>query len=178
MEEKVKAPFWKPALTYGAIVGFVSILFGVILYIMNLSTKGWASWGSILVSLAVLIYCLVAYRKEYLGGFASYGQIVLMAVMIGVVSSVIATIYTYILYGVIDPDLADKLRLVAEEKMINNPRLPESMHEEMIERLEKNFELKRMLIMGMILGPVLSAIVGLIAGAFIKREENPANAAV
>jgi len=26
MEEKAKAPFWKPALIYGAIIGFVTIL--------------------------------------------------------------------------------------------------------------------------------------------------------
>ena len=178
MEEKIKVPCWKPALTYGAIVGFVTILLGVVFYIMDLTTKGWVNWVSILIPLAVLIYCLIAYRNEYLGGFASYGQIVLMAIMIGVVSTMLTTIFNYVLMGIIDPELPEKLRLAAEEKIISKPRVPESMHEDMIDRIAKNLELKRMLIMGMIFGPVWSAIVGLIAAAFIKKEETPANTAV
>jgi len=74
MEEEVKAPFWKPALIYGAIVGFVGILIGVIFYIMDLTTKNWSQWVSSLIALAVLIYCLVAYRKEYLGGLPPTGR--------------------------------------------------------------------------------------------------------
>ncbi len=178
MTEKAKAPFWKPALIYGAIVGFVSILFGVIFYIMDMTTKSWVTWVTSLITLVVLIYCLIAYRKEYLGGFASYGQILLMAVMIGVVSTILSTIYTYILMGVIDPDLIDKLRLVQEEKILSNPRIPESAHESVMARLDKSFNLKRMLIMGAIFGPVMNAIIGLIAAAFIKKEETPASSAV
>jgi hypothetical protein len=178
MTEKAKAPFWKPALIYGAIVGFVSILIGVIFYITNLTTKGWVGMVSSLVTLVVFIYCLVAYRKEYLGGYASFGQIFLMAVMIGIISSVLSTIYSYILMGVIDPELIDKLHLVREEKLLSNPRLPESAHEAIIAKLDKAFQLKRMLVMGAIAGPVMNAIVGLIAAAFIKKEETPANNAV
>ena len=175
MEEKAKAPFWKPALIYGAIVGFVSILIGIVLYIMDLSTKSWVGWVSGLITLAVLIYCLIAYRNEYLGGFASYGQIFLMAVMIGIVSTILTTIYSYILMGIIDPELPDKLKLAAEERIMNNPRIPENAHEQVLERLDKQFTLKRILIMGMIMGPVLNAIFGLIAAAFIKKKETPAD---
>ena len=178
MEEKAKAPFWKPALIYGAIVGFVSILIGIVLYIMDLSTKSWVGWVSGLITLAVLIYCLIAYRNEYLGGFASYGQIFLMAVMIGIVSTILSTIYSYILMGIIDPELLDKMKLVGEERIMNNPRVPESYHDIALERLDKQFTLKRILIMGMIMGPVLNAIFGLIAAAFIKKEETPADIAV
>ena len=173
MEEKAKAPFWKPALIYGAIVGFVSILIGVVFYIMDLSTKGWVNWVTGLITLAVLIYCLIAYRNEYLGGFASYGQIFLMAVMIGVISTILSTIYSYILMGVIDTELLDKLRLVQEEKLLSNPRIPESAHDTVLARLDKSMTLKRVLIMGAIMGPVMNAIIGLIAAAFIKKEENP-----
>jgi hypothetical protein len=175
MTEKANAPFWKPALIYGAIVGFVSILIGVILYIMDMSTKGWVNIVTSLVTLVVLVYCLVAYRKEYLGGFASYGQILLMAVMIGIVSSVLSTIYSYILMGVIDPELIDKLRLAQEQKIFSNPRIPESAHESVMARLDKGFNLKRMLIMGSIVGLLWNTIIGLIAAAFIKKEETPAN---
>jgi hypothetical protein len=178
VEEKAKTPFWKPVLIYGAIVGFVSILIGVIFYIMNLSTENWVNWVSGLITLGVLIYCLIAYRNEYLGGFASYGQIFLMAVMIGIVSTILSTVYSYILMGIIDPELLDKMKLVAEERIMSNPRIPEGAQDQVMARLDKSFSLKRIVIMGLIVGPVLNAIFGLIAAAFIKKEETPADMAV
>jgi hypothetical protein len=80
--------------------------------------------------------------------------------------------------GVIDPDLIEKLRLVQEEKILSNPRIPESMHDQVLARLDKQFALNRMMIMGLIFGPVMYAIIGLIAAAFIKKEQNPVDAAV
>ena len=54
---------------------------------------------------------------EYLGGFASYGQILKMAIVIGIISAIIGAIYTYLLYGILDPDLIDKVRIAAEERI-------------------------------------------------------------
>ena len=173
-----KASFWKPALIYGAIVGFVGILLSVIFYIMDLATANWTSYVSIVVGIAVLAYCLVAYRKEHLGGYARYGQLFLMALVIGIISSIISTIYSYVLFTVIDTELIDKIKLVAEEKMMNNPRIPENMLDDMIERMAKNFELKRMLLMTFFGGVVGNAIIGLILAAFIKKEETPVDTAV
>lgn len=175
MEEK--ASFWKPVLIYGAIVGFVGILLGVIFYVMDLATASWTTYVNIVVGIAIMAYCLVAYRKEYLGGFAKFGQIFVMALMIGVVSSLITTLYAYVLFAVIDPELIDKIRLVAEEKMMNNSRIPEHMLDDIIERNAKNFVLKRMISMSLIMGISGNAILGLILAAFIKKEETPLDAA-
>lgn len=168
-----KASFWKAALIYGAIAGFVGILLGVIFYVMNLYAASWTQWVSILVAIAVLVYCLKAYRNEYLGGFARFGQLFIMALVIGVISSIISLIYSYLMYTVIDPELLDKIRLAAEEKMMNNPRIPESMMDDMIERMAKNFEPKRMFIMTVVGGTVMYSILGLIMAAILKKEENP-----
>ncbi len=97
MAEKTKAPFWKPALIYGAIVGFVGILLSVIFYVMNLYAASWTQWVSMVVGIAILAYCLVAYRNEHLGGFASYGQLFKMALVIGVVASIIGVIFSTVI---------------------------------------------------------------------------------
>jgi len=167
-----KASFWKPALIYGAILGFVSILFGVIFYIANLYTSSWTQWVSMIISLAVMIYCLLAYRNEYLGGYGTYTQIFLMALAIGVIATILSSIYSYILMGIIDTELIDKMRLVQEEKLMS--KFPESAHEVIQERLDKSFQLNRMMVTGLIGGIIGNAVVGLIAAAFIKKEETPA----
>ena len=124
MEEKVKTPFLKPALIYGAILGGAGVLFGLILYFLDLGLESWVQWASLAINLVVLIYVLVAYRNEYLGGFASYGKILKMAIAVGIVSSIIGAIYQYLLFAVLDPDMMDKVRLAMEERIMNNPRIP------------------------------------------------------
>jgi len=178
MEENAKAPFWMPALTYGAIAGFAGILLSVIFYFMNLSTANWTQYIGILVGIVVLVFCLLAYRKEYMGGFATFGQMFKMALMIGIISTILGTIFSYLMMTVIDPDLLGKIRLAAEEKVINNPRIPESMHDDVIARMEKNFHIGRMMIMGLVGGIFLNAIFGLIVAAFVKKEQTPTDVMV
>lgn len=177
MEENVKAPFWKPALIYGAIIGAVSVFIGLVFYFLGLTAASWTNLVSILISIAVLVYCLVLYRKDYLGGFASFKQIFLMALVAGVIASIISTLFTMILFNM-DPELIVSLRIAAEEKIMNNPRIPESMYDTIFERMEKGFQPTRMYSQALIMGIVGNAIVGLIAAAFIKREESPLDAAV
>ncbi|MEN8227264.1 MAG: DUF4199 domain-containing protein [Bacteroidota bacterium] len=178
MEEKANAPFWKPALIYGAIVGFVGILISLVFYFLNMSTDSWTGYLTMAVGIAILVYCLVAYRNEYLGGFASFKQIFLMALVIGIISSIISALYAYVLYTVIDPGLLDKLRIAAEEKIMNNPRIPESMYDGLFEKMEERMNATRMVTMALIWGPIVNAIIGLIIAAFVKKEENSASNAV
>ncbi|MCK5066225.1 MAG: DUF4199 domain-containing protein [Bacteroidales bacterium] len=171
MEEKAKAPFLKPALIYGAILGVAGVLVGLILYFMDLSMEPWAQWVNFAIAVAVMVYCLVAYRNEYLGGFASYGQILKMAIVIGIFASIIGAIYQYLLFGVLDPDLIDKARIAAEERIMNNPRIPESYYDQAMERMEKMLTVKKMVMNAAIWGSVINAILGLIISAFVKKEE-------
>ena len=178
MEENAKAPFWKPALIYGVILGVVGILLSLVFYFLNMTTVRWVGWVSMAVTIAVLVYCLIAYRNEYLGGFASFRQIFIMGLVIGIVSSIITAAYTYLLYAVIDPDLIEKTRVAAEETIMNNPRIPESMYDGFFEKMEKRMQPGRMAIMGLIIGPILNAIISLVIAAFVKKEENPVSNAV
>ena len=175
MEETAKTPFLKPALIYGAIVGFVGILLSVILYFLNLTTESWVQWVSLVVTLAVMVYCLVAYRKEYLGGYASFGQIYLMALVIGIISTILGALFAYLLYAVIDPELIDKVRLMAEERIMSNSRIPEGTQADILERMEGRFTPARIVRSSLIWGTVVYAILGLILAAFIKKSkpENP-----
>ena len=174
MEERTKTPFWKPALIYGVIVGFVGILIGVIFYVMDLTVESWTQWVTGIIGLAILIYCVVNYRNEYLGGYASFGQIWKMTIVIGIIATTISTLYTYILMGLIDPELIDKMKMVQEQKLLNNPRIPEAIMDTTLERLDKSMSLNRIMIMGLIMGPVMYSILGLIIAAFVKKN-NPAD---
>ena len=173
MEEKVKAPFWKLALIYGAILGFVSVFISLVFYFIGMATESWTGWVTMLVILVLLVYLMIQYRNVHLGGYASFGQIfVMVLVSAGIISTIITALYTYLLYTVIDPGLLDQLRIAAEERIMNNPRIPESMYDDAIERAEKFTSVSYMIKMALIFGPVINAIVGLIVAAFIKKEQD------
>jgi hypothetical protein len=173
MEEKVKTPFWKPALIYGAILGFVSVFLSLVFYFIGLSTENWTSWVIMLINLVLLVYLMIHYRREYLGGYASFGQIFLMVlVSAGVISTIINVVYQYLLYTVIDPGLLEQMRIMAEERIMNNSRIPESMYDDLMERMAKTMTVSYMTKMQLILGPVINAVIGLIVAAFLKKEED------
>ena len=175
MEEKTSVPFLKPALIYGAILGFVGIVMSLIFYFLDLTFKSWTQWIGLAVGIVVLVYCLIAYRNEYLGGYASYGRMFLMALAIGFISSVLGALFAYLLYTVIDPELLEKSKIFAQEQIVNNPRFPESMHDDLFERIERNTSLSGVVRNAILWGTIIYAIIGLIAAAFVKKEEPTAD---
>ena len=176
MDENAKAPFWKPALIYGVILGFVSVFLSLVFYFIGMSTENWTNWVNWLVSIVVLVYLMIQYRNNYLGGYASFGQIFLMVlVSAGIISTIIGVLYQYLLLTYIDPGLLDQIKIIAEERIMNNPRIPESMYDDILERMEKRMTVSYMIRMGLILGPVFNAFIGLIVAAFIKKEEDVVN---
>jgi hypothetical protein len=173
MEEQTKIPYLKPALIYGAIYGFVGVLVGVIFYVLNLQFKSWTQLVNLAVSILILVYCLKAYRDEYLGGFASYGRLMLMVIGIAVIAVIISTIYSYVLTHVIDPEFMEKAKQYQIDRFSNNPRISEAQLEAMIDRMDRKSTPGRMLWIGVISGIVMNLILGLIISAFLKKEETP-----
>jgi hypothetical protein len=176
MEEKAKVPFLKPALIYGLILGFVSVFLSLVFYFIGQATSSWTNWVNMLVGLVLLVYLMIQYRNTYLGGYASYGQIFLMVlVSAGVVSTIIGVVYQYLLFTVIDPGLLEQVKIMAEERIMNNSRIPESMYDDILERVDKRTTVAYMTKLGLIIGPIINAFIGLIIAAFIKKEEDVAN---
>jgi hypothetical protein len=173
MEEQAKAPFWKPALMYGAILGLVSVFISLVFYFIGMATVNWTNYVNMLVGLVLLVYFMIQYRNVHLGGYASFGQIfVMVLVSAGIVSTIISAAYTYLLFTVIDPGLIDQVRIAAEEKIMNNSRVPESMYDDILDRMEKRMNVTYMIKMALIFGPIIYAIIGLIIAAFIKKEKD------
>ena len=173
MEEKAKAPFWKPALIYGAILGFVSVFVSLVFYFIGMATENWTNWVSFLISLALLIYLMIQYRNTYLGGYASFGQIFAMAfVSGGVIAIIIGVIYQYLLLTVIDPGMVDQIRIAAEDQIMSNSRIPESMYDDLMERMDKRMNVPYMIRMTLIMGVIFNAIISLIVAAFIKKDQD------
>jgi hypothetical protein len=170
MEESAKNPVLKASLIYGAIVGVVGIVVAVVFDLFGLTFKTWAGLLSFLITIVLVVYALSAYKREYLGGFASYVQLLIFTLLMALFATILSTIYNYINITWLDPDALDKMFNVAYERMANNPRITEEMLDAMLDRMEGRFTAGRVVIQGFIGGYVMTVIVGVIAAAFIKKD--------
>jgi hypothetical protein len=96
-----------------------------------------------------------------------------MALVAGIISTIIGVVYVYLLYTVVDPGLLEQVKIVAQEKIMNNSRIPESMYDDIFERVEKRTTAAYIAKMALIAGPFVQAVIGLIVAAFLKKEESP-----
>jgi len=158
----------KNALTYGLILGGISIVYSLILWVFGLTLNKPLSYVSMIFSLGVMFYGTKVYRDKYLGGFMSYGKAYTSNFLIGLYASIIGTIYTFILFKYIDPTLLNTIKDTAiEAAMQKNPNISQ-------EDLEKS--------MGFFMTPLFmtfstlfagvfgSAIIALIVSFFHKKE--------
>lgn len=173
MEEKAKSPVLKAALTYGGIFSVALVLLSVVLEVTGLSYKVWANYLSIPLIIGLLIYTLTAYKKEYLGGFAKFEQLMLMTLLMALVAALISTLYSFIYMTWIDPDMLDKIKNMQYEMLMNNPRIPEEAIDDSMDMFEKMKSKPLMLVFGFV-GTYLRILFwGLIIAAIVKKK-NPA----
>jgi hypothetical protein len=171
MEDKAKVSFWKQALNYGLIMAAVSIFLSLVFYFTNLYVNTWANYISMVIGLVVLFYLMVQYRKVVRGGFASFGQMYSMSFTSSMISIVIGVLFGLLLMNVIAPEMKDAILLNVEERIMNNPRIPESYLDQAIERAQKSLEPGRQIIFGIAGGALFNAILCLIVAAIVKKDE-------
>jgi len=118
------------ALNYGIILGIISIILSITLYVLNLMENTVAGFIPLIFLIVVMILGILNYRNKINGGFITYGKSLGTGVLIGLISSVIMAIYTFIFYQYIDPDMINYLLSKTEEKMLEqNPNLSDEQIE-------------------------------------------------
>jgi len=168
MENKNTSVFMN-ALTWGIILGLVSIVYSVILYMIDQVFNQALGWLSIVIMIAVLVFAVKSYRDNVLDGEISFGKAFGFGVLVAVVSSVLGAIYNYLLYTVIDPDLQAKMLEVAAEKMLDQG-VPEGQIDDLLE-VSKRFMSPVITSIGAVFGGTLfGTIISLVVAAIFKKE--------
>jgi hypothetical protein len=169
MEEK--STFWKTAMIYGLYLSLALVLFSVILYATGLILNQNLSYVSLVLTVAGIILCQIAYRNKELNGSISYGQAVGFGVAIMLFAGIVTALYTLILYSFVDPGLIDQMKTMQEQALAQK-----GMSEDQIEQAmtigSKMMTPGWMSIMGLF-GSVFSGlIVSLITSIFVKKQAN------
>ncbi|UGU15563.1 DUF4199 domain-containing protein [Sinomicrobium kalidii] len=154
MEENQQPKTGKFALTYGLILGAISVVLGIILYSMDMHYQGGMSVliVSIVIMLGCIIFGLVQFKKAN-NGYMSFAQGMKVGVGICLVGGIISMLYQLLLANVIDPDMASKQIELARAQMQDK-----GMNQEQIDaqlEMAKKFS-----------SPLIQAAFGLIGSIF------------
>ena len=174
MEKKNTSVFYN-GLVWGLILGFASIIFSVILYMMDQYGNQALGYLGLVITIVILIFGMRSFRDQIRGGVMPFGTAFGFGVVVILVSSLLGSIYNYVLVAIIDPDLIQKILDIAIEKGIERSRgraTPE-MIEEGMEMMSWMFKPAMMSVMGFLSGGFMGTIVALIMAAIFKRDEDP-----
>jgi hypothetical protein len=177
MEEKETPSLFQHALKWGLIVGGISIALSIVAYAVDYAMLADWKFGIFVFVLFIglAIYAGINYRGE-IGGFIPYGKAFQHGFILMAISGLISTLFTIILYTVIDPELPAKLTEVALEnaqKMMENFGMPEDQMDQAMEdarkRTENQFSING-LAMGYGIGLIIYAVLSLITAIFVKKN--------
>jgi hypothetical protein len=171
MEEKINP--WKANLTNGAILALVGITYSLIMYFMDLTLNKAQGYILIVIQIGLLFYLLRSYRDNMMHGQITYGQSVGAGVIISLYYAVAISVFTYILYTVIDPGLVAKQMAAAEEAMRAKGGLTDAQIDAGMQFTAKIMKPGVLAITGIFGGLLWGTIITLLISIFIKKEGNP-----
>ncbi len=164
-----KSSLFKSSLIPGVYLGIALILGSVIFYVTGNPFSKAASWLSYAIMIAGVVLAQLSYRKS-LGGAMTYGQALGCGVMVMVFASVISSIYSFLLFKVIDPSLQEQFRLFTEEQIISQGKVPEEQLDMAVNMATKFQTPVMMLVMGIFGGAFIGLIISLITSIFTQKK--------
>jgi hypothetical protein len=152
----------------GAILGGISILFSIIIYVFNLYTVKELNWISYAIIIGGIIYGNILYANQN-GNNVSFGNIFAHGFKTTAVLIVITVAYTLLALKVLFPDMIDKIIDMSRIEMEKNPKLTDEMIEQGISMTKKFFV--PFAIGGVLIGTgFMGAIASLIGAAVAKKN--------
>ena len=153
----------------GAILGGISILFSIIIYVFNLYTTQWLSWISYAIFIGGIIYGNILFANQN-DNNVSFGNIFAHGFKTTAVVIVITVLYTVLALYVLFPDMVDKIIEISRTEMAKNPKLTDEMIEQGIAMTKKLF--LPFAIAGAIFGTGFLGAIGSLIGAAVAKK-NP-----
>ncbi|MCP4976041.1 MAG: DUF4199 domain-containing protein [Maribacter sp.] len=161
----------KFALNYGVLLGVVSVIFGLMLFSMDMHyDQGWAIRGiNLALAFAAIIFGISQFKKAN-DGFLTISQALKLGTGIALIAGIIVLIYFFLLSNVIEPDYMDKMFEIGKAKaMTDNPNLTEEQVDQGIE-MQKSFAWVAYPII-LIMNIIIGLVFGLISGLIMKKQK-------
>ncbi|UOB17341.1 DUF4199 domain-containing protein [Abyssalbus ytuae] len=170
--ENIEPKTGKFALNYGLLLGGITIVFSLMLFMMDMHYE--RSTATTIVNIAVMIavICLAIYQfKKSNEGYLSLAQALKVGIGVALVAAVIGIIYMLIFTSLIEPEFWDKSFEMAKAVMAEqNPELTSDQINNAIEMQKKFLWLTYPFIL--LFNLFAGFVVSLIAGLAMKKSKS------
>ncbi len=166
------------AIKYGFLMGLISVIMTLSIYFFDPAMFASISYGVIsVVLMLVMLFLFANMARNENGGSFTYTEAFLTLLVMIVVSTVLANLFNYVLYNMIDPNLSELIKKQVIENTSNllqkmgvqGEELDKALEE--IEKQDTSFTAKSMFVStggSIAMGAILAALGGLA----IKNKRN------
>lgn len=166
--ETQKASVKKIALPYGAVLGLITILLSVIVYVMDLTYEQpwWQGALGFVAMIACILLGIKTFKKDN-SGFLSLGEALKVGLAISLIAAILGVIFNLIFMTVIEPDFIPNMLAATEENMLEqNPNMTQEqidMGMNITETMMSPAIISAMaIVMTLFFGFIISLITGLV----------------
>ena len=157
---------------YGALLGGISVVFGLMLFSMDMHYQNETSTTivSLVLTLGVIVFAQYSYRKDN-EDFMSLSQGIKMGLGMGAVSGLINVAYFLVLSNVLDPEMMNKaLEMGMNQFLDQNPEASQDMINQ-VESMQEKFSGPIISSSFLIIASLLTSfVISLITGLILKRN--------
>tara|TARA_R110002049_G_scaffold140994_2_gene302557 strand:+ start:93 stop:617 length:525 start_codon:yes stop_codon:yes gene_type:complete len=170
--EETKPKTGKYALTYGLILGAISVAFLLMLYSLDMHYQGgpMVMGVSLLITIAVIVIGMLQFKKDN-GGFMSFGEGLKIGVGIGLIAGIIGIIFNQILAGVIDPEMMNKAMEYQRGLLMETTKMTPEQIDTQMEGAKKFTTPSMQIVFGLVYSVVSSLLLSLIPALILKKKE-------
>ena len=116
---------WKILIAIGLVAGLIQVALGVAMYMAGVYFVSWSIFPSLFVLLLCIVFGTRWYRDSVLKGHITYGQALIVGIVISVSTGVVYAIYNIVSISFIYPHFLEDLISVNLARVPASQRTPE-----------------------------------------------------
>ena len=156
------------ALKYGLITALISIVYTLILMVLDMSENQLLSGLSFIIMIAGIVLAMKEYRTLN-GGFMSYGQGLGLVTLVSTVTGLLSGIFMWIYTSFVDTEYMARMRDKQVDALLDRGMSDEEVDAAM--KMTESFQGPLALILGGLIGSVvIGFLLSLILSAIMKRN--------
>lgn len=161
----------KFSLTYGAIAGGIGIIFGIMLYTMDMHyERGAAVQATQILILAGVIGVGISQFKKANENYLNLSEALKLGAGIALIAGIIGLLYFFVFSNFVEPDFMNNMYEIGKQQALaNNPELTEEQIDQGIEMQKKFAWISYPVIL--ILNVIIGLVAGLIAGLILRKQK-------
>lgn len=164
------APITKPSMTYGLLLGGTMIALSLVSHFGQLGFDSTISKALPWIgATAVLYYAISDFKTTFNGGYLSFGTGLKLSVLTGVWAGIVSSLYTYVFFQYIAPNLTQEILLKAAQDMADQG-MGDAEIEQAIEISEVFMTPATFAFMNLFAVPLMALVIGLLLSAILKKD--------